>query len=297
MQRAIVTGASGLIGSALVERLRSDGVAVTRLVRRTPGVDEAQWDPSGGTIDAGALAGADAVFHLAGEGIGNRRWSANQKRRILESRTLGTSLLARTLADLSERPAVLVSGSAIGFYGDRGDEVLVESSNRGTGFLADVCVGWEAATAPAEDAGIRVVHARTGIVFAEKGGALSRLVLPFRLFAGGRLGSGRQWMSWISLRDEVSALIHLATTDVHGAANIVAPAPARNADLARIVGRVLHRPSVLPVPAFGPRLLLGKELADQLLFASQRVEPAVLTASGFTFADPELEPALRDLLG
>jgi hypothetical protein len=266
-------------------------------VRREAAAGEVRWDPAAGTIDAAGLEGVDAVVHLAGENIGAKRWSAAQKQRILESRTLSTALLARTLADLERPPAVLVSGSATGFYGERGDERLTEDSPRGAGFLADVVVGWEAATEAAEAAGIRVVHARTGVVLTPAGGALPKLLLQSRLFVGGPMGNGRQYLSWISLDDEVAALRFLLDADLSGPVNLTAPEPATNRELVEAIGRVLKRPSFLPVPKFGPQLLLGKELAQELLFTSTRAVPSRLTSAGFTFAHPELEPALRAMLG
>jgi len=295
--RIAVTGSSGLIGTALCASLTADGAEVVRLVRRDPGPGEVRWDPAADTIDAAGLEGLDAVVHLAGEGIGERRWSAAQKRRILESRTLGTALLARTLAGLDAKPRVLVSGSATGFYGERGDERLTEASDRGAGFLADVVVGWEAATAPAEEAGIRVVHARTGVVLTPAGGALPKLLLASRLFVGGPMGNGRQYLSWISLADEVAALRFLVDADLAGPVNLTAPEPVTNKQLVQTIGRVLRRPSFLPVPRFGPRLLLGKELADELLFTSTRAVPARLQEAGFSFAEGDLEALLRTMLG
>jgi uncharacterized protein (TIGR01777 family) len=296
-RKIAVTGASGLIGSALCAALEADGTEVVRLVRRDPKAGEVRWDPAAGTIDAAGLEGLDAVIHLAGEGIGERRWSAEQKRRILESRTLGTALLASTLASLDAPPPVFVSGSATGFYGERGDERLTEDSPRGAGFLADVVVGWEAATEAAEKAGIRVAHARTGVVLTPKGGALPKLLLQSKLFAGGPMGDGRQYLSWISLDDEVAALRWLVDADLAGPVNLTAPEPVTNRELVKTIGAVLRRPSFLPVPKFGPRLLLGRELADELLFTSTRAVPARLTGGGFAFSQPDLEGALRAMLG
>ncbi|NCY16788.1 MAG: TIGR01777 family protein [Actinobacteria bacterium] len=216
---------------------------------------------------------------------------------VLESRTRGTDLLARTLASLDAPPPVLVSGSAIGIYGDTGDTAVDESGPHARDFLAEVCVHWEAATAPAAEAGIRVAHLRTGIVLTPEGGALAKLLPLFKLGAGGRMGSGRQWWSWISLADEISVIRWLLDTEVSGPVNATAPNPVTNAEMTRILGSVLHRPTLLPVPSFGPKLLLGSELAQALLFTSQRVEPAVLTGQGFTFAHPTLESALRSMLG
>ena len=296
--RIAITGSTGLIGSALSEHLVGDGHAVVPVVRRAAGPDEIGWDPSAGRLDASDLAGVDAVVHLAGAGISGRRWSDEYKRVLLDSRVEGTTLLAARLAELGVAgPRVLVSASAIGYYGDRGDEVLDESSPRGDGFLAEICRAWEAATAAASDAGLRVAHIRTGIVLTPKGGALKKMLPLFKLGAGGRFGDGRQWMSWISLTDQVRAIAHLLTSAVDGPANLTAPAPVRNSDFARILGEVLRRPTWLPVPEFGPKLLLGGELADALLFDGQRVHPTVLAGDGFTFDHPDLESALRAELG
>jgi uncharacterized protein (TIGR01777 family) len=295
--RIAITGSHGLIGSALVESLENDGHEVVRVVRSGasgPGI--ARWDLDAGTIDAGALEGLDGVVHLAGEGIGEKRWTDEQKRKVLRSRTMGTALLASTLAGLQRRPPVLLSGSAIGYYGDRGDEVLVESSPPGDLFLSEVCTAWEAAAKPAGDAGIRVTYLRTGIVLAGEGGALAPLLRIFRLGLGGRLGSGRQWWSWITLRDEVAAIRFLLEHAVAGPVNLAAPNPVTNADFAAALGRALHRPAVLPVPSFGPGLLLGRDLARELLFASQRVQPAALLSAGFRFTDDDLDAALAAVL-
>lgn len=285
-----VTGSTGLIGTALAGALRSEGHRVRPVVRRAPsGPDELAMDG----LD---LAGVDAVVHLAGESIGAKRWNDEQKRRIVESRRDGTRRVAEAVAAAGGR-AVMLSASAVGWYGSRGDEVLTEESPAGTGFLAEVCREWEAAAQPAIDAGARVAFLRTGIVLTPTGGALQKLLPLFRLGLGGRMGSGKQWMSWITLDDEVRAILHLLTSDVSGPCNLTAPNPVTNATLSRTLGRVLKRPAVVPVPSFGPRLLLGRELADALLHDSQRVLPARLAASGFTPAHPDLEPALRALLG
>ena len=298
MQIAI-TGASGLIGTALAGALRAGGHTVRPLVRgpsSDPGA--VRWDPAAGTVDAAALAGVDAVVHLAGAGIGDKRWSVARKAEIRASRTRGTGLLARTLASLDPRPAVLVSGSAVGVYGDRGDEVLTELSAPGDDFLAHVVQDWEAAAAPAADAGIRTAFARTGIVLARHGGVLPRLALPFKLFLGGRLGTGRQWVSWITLDDEVAALrFLLERADLAGPVNLVAPEPVTNAELAAALGATLHRPAAVPVPRFGPRLVLGREMADELLFVSQRARPGVLVDAGFPFAHPTVAAGLAAVLG
>ncbi len=297
-----ITGSNGLIGRALAKSLLADGHRVIPVVRpssRSPSSTEEgtiTWDPATGLIDAGGFEGLDAVVHLAGEGIGEKRWTDDQKRIIRESRTVGTGLLAEALAACTNPPAVLVSGSAIGFYGDRGNEVLTESSTPGTGFLAEICEEWEAAAQPAVDAGIRVAFARTGIVLSKDGGALPQLLPLFKLFLGGKMGSGSQWMSWISIDGEVAALRWLLDHEISGPVNLVSPNPVTNAELSSTLGDVLHRPSFLPVPAFGPRLLKGRELADQLLFASQRVEPTALTTSGFPFRHTHLAEALRAIL-
>ncbi len=261
------------------------------------GPDEVRWDPEGGAIDAARLEGLDGVVHLAGEGIADKRWNDDHKRRIRDSRVKGTSLLGGALAGLDRRPTVLVSGSAIGYYGDREDEILTEDSSPQSGdFLADVCVDWEAATAPAEAAGIRVAHIRTGIVLDREGGALAKMLPLFKFGIGGRLGSGKQWMSWISLADEVGAIRFLLDNNLAGPFNLTAPEPVTNQTFTTTLGRVLHRPTVLPVPSFGPKLLLGSELADNLLYSGQRVLPSALEAAGFKFEYPELRGALEDLL-
>ena len=294
-----ITGATGLIGSALARSLRADGHTVRPLVRRpTDDPGAIRWDPAAGTIDAEALVGVDAVVHLAGAGIGDKRWSPARKREILESRTRGTALIARTMAEMATPPTTFVSGSAIGFYGPRGDEVLTEDSAPGDDFVAGVVLAWEDAARPAVEAGIRTVFVRTALVLAPDGGILSRLALPFRFFVGGRLGSGRQWMSWITLDDEVAAIrFVLERDDLSGPVNLAAPQPVTNAEMATAIGAALHRPSAIPVPAFAPRLALGREMADSLLFASQRVQPTVLTEAGFAFTHPDLSGALAAVLG
>ncbi|MEO6120607.1 MAG: TIGR01777 family oxidoreductase [Acidimicrobiales bacterium] len=292
-----VSGSSGLIGSALMARLKADGHHVRRLVRGVAGAGEVAWDPAGGTVDEAALAGTEAMVHLAGEGIGRRRWSAEQKRRIRDSRVTGTTTLCQALARLDPPPSVLVSGSAVGWYGDRGEEELNEDSAPGTGFLAEVCRDWEAATAPADAAGVRVVHIRTGVVQSPAGGALAKQLPLFRLGLGGPLGRGRQYQSWISLDDEVGAIIHALTTpSLSGPVNLVAPNPVTGADFARSLGRVLHRPAMLSVPRAAMAVPFGRELVAELL-SSQRALPKRLEASGYVFAHPELEGALRHLLG
>ncbi len=291
----VVSGSSGLIGTALVDRLRREGHEVVRLVRRAPGTGEAQWDPTAGKLDVGVIDAADAVINLAGAGIGDHRWTAEYKQEVLRSRTTTTALLANTIAASSTPPAVFLSGSAIGFYGDTGDTSVDERSKAGDGFLADVCRAWEEAAAPAE-AATRLVLLRTGIVLSAKGGALKKQLPMFKLGLGGRFGSGKQWQSWVSIDDEIGAIIHLLTTDVSGPVNLTAPNPVTNAQFAKALAHALHRPSLLPIPAFGPKLLLGGELADALLFDGQRVLPTVLQQSGYTFEHPTLDGALRAVL-
>jgi uncharacterized protein (TIGR01777 family) len=292
-----VTGSGGLIGRALVRRLQEGGHRVRRVVRSGgEGPDAVRWDPMVGTIDASALAGVDAVVNLGGEGIGDHRWTEAQKRRIRDSRVTGTTVLAEAMAALEPRPSVLLNASAVGYYGDRGDEVLTEASGPGTGFLSEVVQAWEGATRPAAAAGIRTACFRTGIVLAADGGALAKQLPLFRFGLGGRLGSGTQWLPWIALEDEVGAIVHLLTADVEGPVNLAAPDPVTNATFTEVLGRVLGRPTFLAAPAFGPRLLLGRELADELLFSSARMVPEKLRASGYEFALPELEGALRSVL-
>lgn len=278
--RVGITGSTGLIGSALRRALEAAGDQVVGLARR-PGPE--------------VLDGLDAVVHLAGEPVAERRWSDVQKRRIRESRVLGTRALVDALGQLGTKPRVLIGGSAIGYYGDRGDEMLGEGSAPGDDFLAGVCVDWEAEARRAEGLGIRVVNARTGIVLARQGGALPKLAMPFRFFAGGPLGDGRQWMSWIHVDDEVGLIRHaIAREAVRGPMNLVAPDPVRNALMARGIGRAMRRPSLVPTPRFALRLALGERV--EVLLASQRVAPRVAKATGYSFRYPELAPALRDLL-
>jgi uncharacterized protein len=296
--KVLISGSHGLVGKALVDSLVEDGHEVVRLVRRahTPGVLEVEWHPNQGRIDAQHLEGLDAVIHLAGESIASGRWTDEKKRAIRESRTKGTRLLSETLAQLSQPPSVFISASAIGYYGNRGDEELTEKSSPGDDFLASVCVEWEEAARPAAEKGIRTILARFGIILDREGGALAKMMTPFRMGIGGRVGDGRQWMSWIALDDVINALkFLLLDSAVRGPVNIVAPNPVTNAEFTKTLGRVLSRPTFFPIPAFGARLAFG-EMADALLLSSQRVEPAVLEARGFAPYWPRLEPALQHLL-
>ena len=289
-----ITGASGLIGCALVARLQANGRRVRRLVRsaRTDNADDIVWDPMRGSLNPRALEGAEAVVHLAGEPIA-QRWTGSRREAIRESRVRGTELLARAVAALERKPSVMLSGSAVGYYGDRGDEAVGEESASGSDFLAGVAREWEASTTAANDAGVRVVLLRSGIVLSPHGGALERLLPPFRLGVGGPIGTGRQWMSWIALDDHLGAMEHaLATTGLHGPVNLVSPNPVTNAEFATTLGRVLGRPALVPVPSFALELLYG-EMARATILAGQRVLPKALLRSGFTFAHPTLEEALR----
>ena len=293
-----VTGASGLIGSALVRRLEADGHRVTRLVRRAAGPGEISWDPEHGRLEPGQLEGMDAVIHLAGEHVGVR-WTLARKRRIRSSRIQGTRLLSEAIARARRRPGVLVSASAMGIYGDRGDEVLTENSAVGDpalDFLVEVGREWEAAAEPARASGVRVVHPRFGLVLSPEGGALKKMLLPFRLGLGGRLGRGTQWMSWISIDDAVGAILHvLQTESFSGPVNLVAPEPVRNKDFTAILGRLLSRPTPFAVPAAALRFVMG-EMANSTLLASARVLPKRLLAADYRFQHPDLDTALRHLL-
>ncbi|HSB86930.1 MAG TPA: TIGR01777 family oxidoreductase [Ilumatobacteraceae bacterium] len=295
--RIVISGASGLIGTALTQRLSADGHTTVRLVRRPAQHGEASWDPHSGRLDPAVLEDCDAVVNLSGAGIGDRRWTDEYKRELLSSRIEGTGLLANTMASLDHPPAVFISGSAIGWYGDRGDEDLDESSPPGSDFLSDLCQRWEAATAPAERAGIRTVHIRTGIVLSRRGGSLKKQLPLFKLGIGGRFGSGRQWQSWISIDDEVGAICHLLSADVGGPVNLTAPNPVTNAEFTTTLGNVLHRPTLVPTPMLAPKLLFGAELANTLLLSSQRVHPAKLSASGYEFRQATLDAALHAVLG
>jgi uncharacterized protein (TIGR01777 family) len=304
--KIVITGASGLIGSTLVHHLTSSEHEVLQLVRREPATgSHARWDPDAGVLDPSLLEGAHAVINLSGAGIGDKRWSDQRKRLVLESRTRTTSLLAETIAAMDQRPAVLINASAVGFYGDRGDEELTEDSGPGpeTDFLTHVVREWERATTPAEEAGTRVVHLRTGIVLDTGGGLLGSvlglpfgLLLAFKLGVGGRVGSGTQWWSWVAIEDEVRAIEHLLASHLSGPVNVTAPNPVTNAEFTKVLGAVLRRPTVIPVPRFALRGLLGGELAEALAFTSARVLPNRLVADGFEFTYPDLQPALERLL-
>ena len=293
--KVVVSGASGLIGAALVPSLRSSGHEVFRLVRsEATATDEIRWDPAAGELDASLLQGVDAMVNLSGENL-SKRWTDERKRAILDSRVSSTELLARTAAALDPKPSVLVVASAVGIYGDRGDEILTEESPAGTGFLADVVRAWEAAADPAREAGIRVVHLRQGIVISKDGGALKPMLLPFKLGVGGRVGSGKQWWSWIGMDDLVASYEDVLEGDLAGAINATAPNPATNEQFTKALGSALHRPTVLPVPAFAARALFG-EMGDAMLLGGQRVLPARLVESGFDFSTPTIDVGLERAL-
>ena len=290
----VVSGATGMIGTALVGRLRAKGHTVRRLVRSSAVAQagDVAWDPARDILPASAIEGADAVVHLAGAPIA-QRWTGAHKDEIRESRVRGTALIARTIAGTASRPAVMISGSAIGYYGDRGDETVDETSAPGADFLARVAQDWESAAAPAADAGVRLVLLRTGIVLSPHGGALERLLVPFRLGVGGPIGGGDQWMSWIGLEDQLRAIeFALFGSSLAGPVNVVAPNPVTNATFASTLGRVLNRPALIPVPGFALELLYG-EMARATILTGQRVRPAALAAAGFEFHFPTLEQALR----
>jgi uncharacterized protein (TIGR01777 family) len=295
--KVVLTGASGLLGRALVSALRVDGHEVVRLVRRPPAApDEAQWDPRSGHVDPAALAGADAVINLAGPGLGDRPWTPARKRMLLEDRVSATRTIAEAMATAEPAPRVLLSMSGTGYYGTPGDQVVTEEAPQGEGYVAEIAAAWEQATAPAADAGIRVVRMRTGVVLSANGGAFGRLLPIFRLGLGGRLGSGRQWWSWVALSDYVSAVRFLLDhEEIDGPVNVTAPAPITNADLTKAMGRVLHRPTFTIAPGFALKLPL-RDFAEDLL-GGQRSVPQRLLDAGFTFEHPSFEPALRAVLG
>ncbi|MGC8669054.1 MAG: TIGR01777 family oxidoreductase [Chthonomonadales bacterium] len=295
--RVLVAGSRGFVGSALARELARAGHSVLGLTRGSPSENEAHWDPSKGELDLAQLMPIHAVVNLAGESIAGGRWSAQRKERILKSRTAATGLLASTAAGLNPKPRVFLSASAVGYYGDRGDEILTEESPPGRGFLAEVCRQWEASCAPARSAGIPVAVLRLGVVLASEGGALDQMLLPFRRGVGGILGTGKQYMSWITLADAVSAMLHLLEGEgVDGAYNLCAPNPVTNAEFARTAARVLRRPAWVRVPGFVLRLMLG-EMAQEMLLSSTRAVPARLLQRGFAFRHPQLEEALAQMLG
>ena len=298
-QTIVVTGASGLIGKRLVASLESAGRRVLRAVRRDvrDPAREFLWDPAQGRIDRDKLVGVDAVVHLAGANVAGKRWTPAYKKLLIESRVQGTQLISEAIAALEPKPRVLTCASAIGFYGDRGDELVDESSPSGDGFLPDLCLQWERACQPARDAGIRVANMRIGVVLTPDGGALAKMLTPFKLGAGGVIGSGRQYMSWIALVDLVRAIGQVLDDDqLSGPVNLVAPSPATNREFTKTLGKVLFRPTLFPMPAFAARLAFG-EMADELLLSSTRVAPTALKRSSFRFDHAELESALRHLLG
>jgi len=294
-----ISGASGLVGSALASHLTASGHRVVRLVRREPRAerDEIGFDPAQGRIEAEKLKAVDAIVHLAGENVAAGRWNERRKRLIRDSRVLGTRLIAETVAALDRRPPTLINASAIGFYGDRTDETLDEESGPGTGFLPETCIAWEAATAAAELAGLRVVKLRTGVVLSKAGGALGRMLTPFRMGLGGRIGDGRQWVSWISVRDLIRVIeFALSCEALRGPVNAVGPEPVDNAELTRALSRVLRRPALAPLPAWVVRRLFG-QMGEELLLSSTRVFPRRLERSGFRFDHPTIESTLRFELG
>lgn len=295
--RILVSGSHGLVGKALIGSLTSDGHEIVRLVRGKPsGATEIEWHPNHGSLDATALEGLDAVVHLAGESIASGRWTDEKKLAIRDSRVKGTTLLSDALARLSRPPSVFVSASAIGYYGNRGDELLTEKSAPGNDFLASVCSEWENATRAAVEKGIRTVHARFGIILDANDGALAKMLTPFRMGIGGRIGNGKQWMSWIDIEDVVNGLKFLIDdVNTSGPVNFVAPNAVTNAEFTKALGHVLSRPTIFPIPAFGVRLAFG-EMADALLLSSAKVKPSVLEERGFVFRWKMLDDALRHLL-
>ncbi len=302
--KVAITGATGFIGKSLCPQLHADGKELVLFARDTrtaqssfPGARVIEWDAVAGPPPVGSLDGIDAVVHLLGEGIANGRWSSSRKRSIRESRVEGTRNLVQALRDSAQPPGLLVSSSAVGFYGSRGDEELDESSEPGGGFLGEVCQAWEAEARAADALGVRTVLLRTGIVLSPEGGALAKMLPPFRMFVGGALGSGKQWMSWVHMEDEVGLIRHLLNSEsLQGPVNATAPAPVTNREFSKTLGRVLSRPAILPVPALALKLLMG-EMAQELLLDGQKVMPRRALADGYRFRFPELEGALRDLLG
>ena len=295
--RILISGSHGLVGEALIKALETGGHEIYRLVRHAPNSEsEIEWSPDRYSIAISRIEGFDAVYHLAGESIASGRWNDEKKKKIRESRTKGTKLLADALANLAQPPQTLISASAIGYYGDRGDELLTETSPPGKDFLADVCVEWEKATDHAKEKGVRVVNTRFGIILDKEGGALAKMLPPFRMGIGGRIGDGQQWMSWIALDDVIGALqFALTNNDLSGPVNFVAPNAVTNAEFTKALGRALSRPTFFPIPAFGVRMAFG-EMADALLLSSQRVKPMKLADSNYQFAYSNLESALRSIL-
>jgi uncharacterized protein (TIGR01777 family) len=299
MARILISGASGPIGASLVPALKASGAQITRLTRRggaqaAPDDESIPWDPER-PLAAGALSGFDAVIHLAGESIVGR-WSEAKKKKIRESRVMGTRNVAQALAQAKDKPNIFVCSSAIGYYGDRGDELLNEESAPGVGFLPEVCREWEAATRPATEAGIQTVQIRTGVVLSPRGGALSKMLTPFKMGVGGKIGSGKQWMSWIDVEDMVGAIHHILKSDLlHGPVNMVAPKPVTNEEFTGTLGSVLSRPAILPMPALAVKLLFG-EMGETVLLGSQRVEPSQLISSGYPFRFRTLRQSLENIL-
>ena len=294
--RILISGASGFLGSHVVPFLQERGHAVIQLTRSPSQPEDVEWHPAQGKIEAAKLPHLDAVLHLAGENIANGLWTEAKRQRIRDSRVQSTQLLSETLASLSPCPTVFLTASAVGYYGNRGDQLLTEESESGEGFLADVCRQWEAATLPAAQAGIRTIFLRNGLVLAAKEGALGRIILPFKLGLGGQIGDGQQYWSWISITDWLYAVLHCLTTEtLSGPVNTTAPQPVRNREFTKTLGRILNRPTLVPVPKFAIRLILG-QMADEMLLASARVIPSRLQASGYTFFHPTLHEALQSLL-
>jgi uncharacterized protein (TIGR01777 family) len=292
--RIAITGATGLIGSALAETLGAAGHDLVRLVRRDPaGPGEVRWDIGAGTVDEAALEDVEAIVHLAGENVG-QRWTDGARKQILGSRVQGTRLVAEAAARLPRKP-VLLCASAIGYYGVRGDEELDESASRGTGFLADVVEAWEGAAGPAREAGLRTVHLRQGVILSTSGGALARMLTPFRLGTGGRIGSGKQWWSWVSLDDVVASYLFALEHELEGPVNVTAPGAVRNREFVKALGRALHRPAIFPLPAVAVKTAFG-EMGEEMLLGGQRVVPAKLQAAGFGFARPDIDSGLAHAL-
>src|SRR6267378_2464584 len=294
--KILVAGATGLVGSALIPALEADGTEITRLVRSSPKANDIEWHPNHEQIDAARLECFDAIINLAGESIAEGRWTDEKKRKIHDSRVNGTHLLSEAIAKLAQRPRVFLCASATGFYGDRDDDILDETSESGGGFLADVCREWEDATEPATKAGVRVVNLRFGPILAREGGMLGKMLTPFKMGMGGKVGSGKQYISWVAIDDVVGAIkLALADGSIHGPLNVVSPNPVTNEAFTRTLGEVLSRPTVMCIPAFVARLAFG-EMADEMLLVSQRVTPKKLNDVGYEFRYPELEGAFRHVL-